>query len=251
MSSGNAYHAELGEQFAAIAGGSPYNAFVDRPAVLDLAGDVAGARLLDVGCGPGFHTADLLDRGARVTGVDGSAALLRHARERVGDRAELRLQDLETPLAFASAASFDGAVCALVYQHVAARGQLLAELRRVLRPGGWLVVSLTHPTADWRHHGGSYFAEDWVDLALPGSELTMRYQRLSLETALHEWLSAGFLLERLVEPRPLLALREVDEARWARLRREPSLLSVRLRRPAAERPGVEHPEAERPRAGGG
>ncbi|MEU2791827.1 class I SAM-dependent methyltransferase [Streptomyces sp. NPDC007100] len=228
----NAYHGRLGDYFAGLAGTSPYNACVDRPAVLDLAGEVAGLWLLDAGCGAGHYTADLLDRGARVTGIDGSATLLRHARERVGDRAELRLHDLEAPLDFAGDAVFDGAVCALVYHHVAARARLLAEFRRVLRPGGWLVLSTTHPTAEWLYHGGSYFDGTWVDAKLPDPSMTIRYQRMTLQALMDEWLSAGFVLERLVEPRPLPRLRETDEARYEKLCREPSFLAVRLRVPA-------------------
>ncbi|WP_129840055.1 class I SAM-dependent methyltransferase [Streptomyces sp. RFCAC02] len=229
---GNAYHGALGDAFARHSGTSPYNAYIDRPAVLELAGDVTGAHVLDVGCGAGYYAAELLARGARVTGVDGSAALLRHAAERVGGRAELRLHDLETPLHFAADASFDGAVCALVHAHVEARDRLLAEIRRVLRPGGWLVLSASHPTADWRHFGGSYFDGSWVDLPLPGSSEAIRYRRLTLETLMTEWLAAGFTVERLTEPRPLPALREIDAALHERLCAEPSFLAVRLRNPA-------------------
>ncbi|MER6825533.1 class I SAM-dependent methyltransferase [Streptosporangium sp. NPDC000563] len=226
-----AYHDALGDYFAGHADISPYNAYTDRPAMLELAGDVAGARVLDVGCGGGHYTADLLARGAEVVGVDGSATLLDHARARVGERAELRLHDLEEPLDFAGDASFDGAVCALVFHHLTRRAQLLGELRRVLRPGGWLLVSTTHPTADWRHFGGSYYADDWVDLPLKSGSFSIRYQRMPLETFLGELLTAGFVLERLVEPRPVPGLREIDEARYDKLHRTPSFLSVRLTRP--------------------
>ncbi|MDT0343488.1 class I SAM-dependent methyltransferase [Streptomyces litchfieldiae] len=234
MTSDNAYHGDVGDYFARLAGDSPYNAFTDRPAMLELAGEVAGLRLLDVGCGAGNYAAELLDRGARVMGIDGSATLLGHARDRVGDRAELRLHDLDTPLDFAADAAFDGAVCALVYHHIRERARLLAELRRVLRPGGWLVLSTSHPTSDWRHHGGSYYDESWVDFRLPDPSITVHLQRLTLETLVNEWLSAGFTLERLVEPRPLPRLREIDADRYERLTREPSFLAVRLRRPPGD-----------------
>ncbi|GGO76695.1 hypothetical protein GCM10012289_54630 [Nonomuraea cavernae] len=75
-----AYHDALGDYFAEHAGISPYNAYTDRPAMLELAGDVAGARILDVGCGAGHYATELLARGAEVVGVDGSATLLDHAR---------------------------------------------------------------------------------------------------------------------------------------------------------------------------
>ncbi|MGV9310287.1 class I SAM-dependent methyltransferase [Nonomuraea sp. NPDC003727] len=226
-----AYHDALGDYFAEHAGISPYNAYTDRPATLELVGDVAGSKVLDVGCGAGHYAAELLARGAQVVGVDGSGTLLGHARARVGEQAELLLQDLEEPLDFADDASFDGAVCALVLHHVARRAQLLRELRRVLRPGGWLVVSTTHPAADWRHFGGSYYADDWVELPLQDSGLSIRFQRMPVETFLGELLAAGFVLERLVEPRPVPGLREVDEAAYWKLQQAPSFLAVRLRRP--------------------
>ncbi|WP_216906505.1 class I SAM-dependent methyltransferase [Nocardia noduli] len=156
MSADTAYHGELGEQFAALATDNVHNAHTDRPAMLRLAGDVTGTRVLDIGCGAGHYGAELLKRGAaRFTGIDGSETLLDAARQRLGDDAILHCHDLEQPLTFLADHSFDLAVMALVYHHVAARGQLLAEIRRVLRPGGRLLVSTTHPTGDWIHFGGS------------------------------------------------------------------------------------------------
>ncbi|WP_283133121.1 class I SAM-dependent methyltransferase [Rhizohabitans arisaemae] len=225
-----AYHDALGHHFARHADVSPYNAYTDRPAMLELAGEVSGLRILDVGCGAGHYAAELLTRGADVVAVDGSSTLLDHARTRVGEQATLLLHDLEKPLDFAADASFDGVVCALVLHHVTRRAQLLTELRRVLRPGGWLLMSTTHPAADWQHFGGSYFAEDWVDLSLGGGPHSIRFQRMPLETFLGEAMSAGFTLERLVEPRPVPALREIDEPAYDRLHQKPSFLTVRLRR---------------------
>jgi SAM-dependent methyltransferase len=158
MDKATTYDGAAGDFFAKNADTSPHNAYTDRPAMLNLAGDVSGARILDVGCGAGHYAAELSARGAQVVGVEGSATLLRHARARLNGDAELLLHDLEEPLDFAADASFDGAVCALVFHHVRSRARLLDELRRVLRPGGWLLVSITHPTADWHHFGGSYFS---------------------------------------------------------------------------------------------
>ena len=231
MPGDTAYHDSLGDFFALNADASPYNAYTDRPAVLRLAGDVAGADILDVGCGAGQYAAELLARGARVTGIDGSTTLLRHARDRVPDQVTLRLHDLEQPLGFAADASFDGAICALVIGHISNRRQLLAELRRVLRPGGWLVVSTTHPTSDWRYFGGSYYDESWVDFPIgPGA---IHFQRMTLETFLGELLDTGFILERLVEPRPGVELRDLNAVAYQRLHDRPCFLAARMRRPAS------------------
>lgn len=50
------------------------------------------------------------------------------------------------------------------------------------------------------------------------------------ETFLGELLDAGFILEKLVEPRPIIELREVDAAAYERLMKRPSFIAVRMRR---------------------
>ena len=62
----------MAHDFEAHASDSPYNAHYDRPALLDLAGDVRGQRVLDAGCGPGFYAEELVSRGAHVIAVDAS-----------------------------------------------------------------------------------------------------------------------------------------------------------------------------------
>lgn len=97
---------------------------------------------LDAACGTGRYAAYLLARGHRVVGVDGSPEMLAVARGnavaadlRVGDLAALPLDD----------ASVDLAVCALALTHVRDLRPAFRELARVVRPGGWLVISDPHP----------------------------------------------------------------------------------------------------------
>src|SRR5262249_38312125 len=70
------------------------NAYYERPAMLDLAGEVAGRRILDAGCGSGPLFAALRDRGAIVTGIDPSAGMLELARRRLGNDADLHVAGL-------------------------------------------------------------------------------------------------------------------------------------------------------------
>ena len=70
--SGGALFDAFAESYAEHARESVYNALYDRPAVLDLLGDVTGLRVLDAGCGPGYYAEELVRRGARVTAFDGS-----------------------------------------------------------------------------------------------------------------------------------------------------------------------------------
>jgi len=84
---------EFADSFAVHAEDSPYNAHYDRPAVLDLIGDVRGQRILDAGCGPGLVAETFLaaEGGYRVLGCDLSGEMVERARARCtrfGDRAE-------------------------------------------------------------------------------------------------------------------------------------------------------------------
>ena len=93
----NAYDS-FAEAYAAETESNLINGYYTRPAVLDLAGDVAGRRILDVGCGAGPLLAALRERGAVVTGVDSSTKMLELARQRLGDGADLHPADLSSPL---------------------------------------------------------------------------------------------------------------------------------------------------------
>ena len=147
---------QMGDGYRQHAEDSPYNAHYDRPAVLAALGPVAGRRVLDAGCGPGFYAAALLSAGAEVVAFDASSAMVDLARTRVGTQAHVDLAELGAALPYADQ-SFDLAVCALVIHYVQDREAAFAELHRVLRPGGALVVSTQHPTSDWLRKGGSYF----------------------------------------------------------------------------------------------
>jgi len=61
---------------------SPYNAHYDRPAVLELMGDVAGMRVLDAWCSPGLYSEEIFERGADVVAVDRSATMVEPAQKR-------------------------------------------------------------------------------------------------------------------------------------------------------------------------
>ncbi len=68
------------------------NAYYTRPAIVDLAGDVAGRRILDAGCGSGAVSEALRERGAVVAGFDRSAKMVELARQRLGADTDLQRQ---------------------------------------------------------------------------------------------------------------------------------------------------------------
>ncbi|MFC8921836.1 class I SAM-dependent methyltransferase [Cellulosimicrobium sp. NPDC057127] len=183
---------------------SLFNAHYERPAMIELAGDVRGRRILDAGCGSGPLTAALRDRGAVMTGFDGSPAMVELARRRLGEDVPLHVADLAQPLPFADGA-FDDVVASLVLHYLEDWTAPLRELRRVLAPGGRLIMSVNHPTVSVIIHlDEDYFAtrqysDEFVFDGSPGV-LTMWHR--PLHAMVDAFTATGFAIEALSEPPP-------------------------------------------------
>jgi SAM-dependent methyltransferase len=191
------------------------NAYYERPAMLALAGDVNGRRILDAGCGAGVLLAALRDRGAIVTGFDTSAGMLKIARGRLGADAELHVADLAGPLPFPDG-TFDDVTASLVLHYLEDWGPPLAELRRVLKVGGRLLVSVDHPFVVSIMHRDSgrkadYFAtakrtEEWT---MGGQTALMTFWDRPLHAMADAFTAAGFRIAVISEPDPAPEAREL------------------------------------------
>jgi len=123
-----------------------YSRFLS-PQLANLAGVREGQRVLDVGCGPGALTAELVGRvgASSVAAVDPSEPFVAAARER---HPEVDVQQAAAEeLPFANAA-FDAALAQLVVQFMSDPGAGVSEMRRVTQPGGVVAASV------WDHGGG-------------------------------------------------------------------------------------------------
>ncbi|WP_232821702.1 class I SAM-dependent methyltransferase [Desertihabitans aurantiacus] len=114
---------------------------LDEPFVDEVLQGLPAGTALDAACGTGRLAERLEAAGHRVVGVDASAEMLARARSRVPSARFVQghLERLPLP-----DASVDIAVCALALSHLPGLGGALAELARVLRPGGHLVISDVH-----------------------------------------------------------------------------------------------------------
>ena len=194
------------EGYAASNENNLVNAYYERPAMLALAGDVAGRRILDAGCGSGPLFAALGDRGAIVTGFDKSAAMVELARRRLGDDADLLVAELGSPLPFPDD-MFDDVTASLVLHYLEDWGPALAELRRVLKPGGRLIVSVDHPFAEnlWHRETGlepDYFAtyNYVVEWTVDGQTALLSFWTRPLHAMTGAFTAAGFRISAISEP---------------------------------------------------
>jgi ubiquinone biosynthesis O-methyltransferase len=123
---------------------------LERGLILDLAGDVSGRTLLDVGCGDGELAVALARRGAIVTGVDASAEMVEAAKKRARqNNADLafrvaRAEDLPFP-----SEQFDVVTAITILCFVEDPAPFFGEIARVLRPGGHLVIGELGKWSTW------------------------------------------------------------------------------------------------------
>ncbi|MEU8105686.1 class I SAM-dependent methyltransferase [Nonomuraea muscovyensis] len=211
------------------------NAYYERPAILALAGEVTGRRILDAGCGSGPLFAALRERGAAVSGIDNSTGMLELARRRLGDGADLQVADLCDPLPFPDGA-FDDVIASLVLHYLEDWGPTLSEMRRVLRTGGRLIVSVDHPMMVYAQHrlAGrkvSYFGtrnslEEWT---MGGRTVPMSFWHRPLHAMTDAFTAAGFRLAVVSEQQPVPEARELFPDEFRSLATTPSFLFFVLR----------------------
>ncbi|MFI2365181.1 class I SAM-dependent methyltransferase [Promicromonospora sp. NPDC019610] len=184
--------------------GSLLNAWYERPAMVRLAGDVRGRKILDAGCGSGPLSAELRDRGADMTGFDGSPSMVELARRRLGDDVPLTVADLAQPLPYADD-TFDDVVSSLVLHYLEDWRPPLTELHRVLKPGGRLILSVNHPLVrPFNYPKEDYFAvqqysEEYDFAGQPG---TLTYWHRPLHAMVDAFTAAGFGVASVAEPPP-------------------------------------------------
>jgi ubiquinone/menaquinone biosynthesis C-methylase UbiE len=128
------------------------------------------ATALDAAAGTGRWAVYLAERGVQVTAIDQSPEMLAVARQKARVRglgmsfAEGRLDQLPLP-----SAAFDLVICALALSHVPDLGAAIAELARVVRPGGYLIATDFHPQAIANSWENTIFrGEDAYIIPLPG-----------------------------------------------------------------------------------
>lgn len=213
----------------ARAGYDVYRDRLNTPAFFDLLPDVAGMSGLDIGCGEGHNTRLLAKRGARMNALDIAEQFIAFAQQ--AEREEPLGIDYRVASAVAlpfADGSFDFATGFMSFMDVPESDKAIAEAWRVLRLGGFLQFSISHPCFHTPHRRnlrgadrktyaievGDYFrdldgeVEEWLFGEAPAeAKVGLEKFRVPRFTkTLSEWLNllidVGFRIERVAEPRP-------------------------------------------------
>lgn len=196
-------------------------------ALLDLLGPPSGLHVLDIACGHGRVTRELARRGATVTGVDLSRALLDKAEAiEAADRIGIRYVHGEAAsVPQVPDATFDAAVCNFGLSDIDNLDGVLATVRRVLRPGGSFVFSILHPcfpgsgpvSGAWpstgRYHDEGYWIPDGAATAL---RRRVGANHRMLSTYINSLAKHGLNLIQMGEPVPPIGWATTDRREAAR-----------------------------------
>jgi SAM-dependent methyltransferase len=141
----------VGERGTGFPGSTPLNYGPETPTEDDLRllGDVAGKRVLELGCGNGRAAVTLAKQGAHTIAIDASATQLAHGRA-LAAAEEVRVEWHEADLAdlaFLRADSIDLALSVFALAEVDDVDRVFRQVQRVLRPGAPFVFSYEHPFA--------------------------------------------------------------------------------------------------------
>lgn len=223
----------MADLYASELATKPHNAYYERPALLSLLPLLPGLQVLDIGCGPGLYAEHLLNEGAAyVTAFDVSPRMVHLATERLARfNAEVHLADIGEGLPTVGDAAVDLAIAPLMIHYLRHLGPVFAEIHRVLKPGGRFVFSTHHPQAEYPEESASgvYFETEPVEQTW-GTLGVVRFFRRPLSDITEALSQSGFVIERLIEPKPTNAFREASPQAYERLLRAPAFLLIRARK---------------------
>jgi 2-polyprenyl-3-methyl-5-hydroxy-6-metoxy-1,4-benzoquinol methylase len=171
------------------------------PLLLDQVGDVEGLAVLDAGCGEGIVARLLVERGAKVVGIDVSPRLVDLARAQDAQgKAIYQVRDLSRPLPEYQSA-FDVAVSNLVLNDVPDYRGFITTMGMVTKPQGRIVLSMNNPySALIREKVHSYFDSGQATLYnMARAGVTVYYFHRTFAEYVTAFREAGFVLKNLVD----------------------------------------------------
>lgn len=199
--------------------------------------DFKGKRVLDLGCGFGWHCSYAIERGASaVVGIDLSAKMLEEAKKR-NHSPFIQYQCVAVEDFGYSPNAYDVVISSLTFHYLKSFSEICRHVHSCLSKGGAFVFSVEHPiftaygNQDWYYDENKqplhwpvdrYFSEGERKATFLGEEM-IKYHK-TLTTYVNELIKAGFELKELIEPEPEASLLDCVPGMRDELRRPMMLL---------------------------
>lgn len=224
---------EIADYYASVIDTKPHNAYYDRPAVQSLIPNVNNKLILDAGCGTGVYTDWLLNQGAVITCIDASDKMLAHAKKRIGEKATFYKSNMEEPLSFLSSNSFDGVLSSLAITYIKNHSYLFNEFNRVMKLNSWFIFSTEHPFFSYKYFKLENYFEtkqvycDWHEF---GKTIKMPSYYHSLSSISNSLTDNGFIIEKILEPKPTEKFKENDIVSYKKLIKFPLFICFKAKK---------------------
>lgn len=216
----------IAETYVKASASSAYNAYYERPAMLELLGDnLEGKNILDVGSASGFYVDYFLSKGAIVSGVDLSSEMVSRIKDRVGDRAVVLQADVSRELPFPATPQFDLISASLMMHYVEDWVKVFQKFRQWMLPGGRFVFSTHHPIDDFgASPTGIYYKTELIRERWKSMGVDMVNFRRPLATMFREIKEGGFQIVDIKEPLPVPELEKIDPQAFDKLGKVPPFI---------------------------
>jgi SAM-dependent methyltransferase len=238
-----------------IGDGNEFQTRLIEPATERLLAITAGERILDIACGAGRFTRRMAELGARVVALDYSTEFIERARHRTASHAQIEYHVLDAARIAdvfpESSGRFDKAVCTMALMDMPELGPMFGALKRVLKPGGIFVFSVTHPcfhsssiqrfAETDQEDTGRHSARSGVKVSSYLSPVARKTEGIIGQPEPH-WVfhrpiqllfqagfSAGFVVDGLEEPGFANAAPGKPGVRWQDMPEIPPMMVVRMR----------------------
>ncbi len=222
-----------------------YNELVEIPAMLSLIGDVKGKRVLDAGCGYGYYSIFLAKRGATVTGIDISEKMIELSKKnaiKASVKCQFFVCDIQDMSMFNSK-TFDLVTSSIVVSYLDDLEKAFSEVSRVLKPKGIFTFSENHPILKgwWEkdqenrrlHWNIDNYFERSIGIDKWGREnhvIETSSRHRIVQDYFDALISAGFVVERLVEPEPVEKGKSINKEHYERAKRIPIFILFKARK---------------------
>ncbi len=227
---------------------SVYHAYYEKPAIFKLIPNIKNKTVLSLGCGSGEDSLYLKKLGAKKSvGIDISSQLIKIASESYPE-CSFKTMDMEH-LNFSNS-SFDFVYSSLAIHYIENWTNVFKEVYRVLKPKSYFLFSCSHPITYWLKNSTTetdlinklkesknkkkkeiivvenYLERTKIFNGFGGNTVNMWHKPFS-EIA-SELNSAGFLIEKIVEPKPLKKLQNLFPKTYSKLLKTPEFVIFRL-----------------------
>jgi SAM-dependent methyltransferase len=209
-----------------------WNNLYERPYLVSRFPSLKEKNVLDIGCSSGFYTEYAIKKGAYVTAIDISRKMIDGLSSRLkSPRLRLFEADFSKPIPFLETNSFDYIICSLVLHYLRDWDLPLAELHRITKKNGKVIISTHHPFAMYLYlQPKSYYDFKLVEdtWGVPEKKFNVHYYIRPLTEVLRPIIQSKFQIRSIEEMLPDEGLKKTHPELYKRLIERPGFLYIEL-----------------------